>query len=257
MLSSSSIAVKASLLLQDTTNVRWSVQEMAKWINAGCRELVLLKPTALAANVAMLLSAGTKQDLLGASFKSTTDGAAVTLSPIQLLDVVRNLGSTGTEANAGTVVIGLDRKILDATLPGWHAMPTQPNNPEVLHFMADPRDPKVFYVYPKATASPAMYVEIVVSRSPVNTLSDEATALGDNDIDAGIDDIYESVLVDYVLYRAYSKDSEHTANAGLSQWHYKAFQAGLGVQLQNEVALAPRQQFSNGRPPAEGQRQQG
>lgn len=240
MLSSSSIAAKAALLLQDTTNVRWSVAEVAKWINAACREMVLLKPTVLSANVAMRLTAGTKQDLLGASFKSTVDGAAVTLSPIQLLDVVRNMGSTGTEADAGTVVTGLDRKILDATLPGWHALPP---GDEVKHFMADPRDPKTFYVYPMATADPAMYVEVVVSKSPVNTLSDEATVLGTDDIDAGIDDIYESVLVDYVLYRAYSKDSEHTANANRSQWHYQAFQAALGVQIRNEVALAPHQRF--------------
>jgi hypothetical protein len=243
-LSSQSIADKASLLLQDQTNVRWSVPEMAKWINAACRELVLLKPSALTANVAILLTAGTKQSLVGASFKSTPTGAATTISPIQLLEVVRNLGATGAEANAGGAITGIARKVLDVTLPGWHAMSA---GPEIKHFMFDPKDPKTFYVYPKATAEPAMYVEILLSKSPTNTLIDSATALGSGDIDAGIDDVYESVLVDYVLYRAYSKDSEHTANANRSQFHFQAFASALGVKLKNEFTLAPTKQFD--RPP--------
>lgn len=240
MLSSLAIERKAALLLVDDTNVRWSVPEMAKWINAACRELVIFKPTALAANVAMLLQAGTKQSLVGASFKNTATGQAVTLSPIQLLEVVRNLGATGTETSAGRAVTGIARGQLDVTLPGWHGMPA---SAEVLHFMHDAKDPKTFYNYPKATANPAMYVEVLVSRNPVNTLSDDATVLGTGDIDAGIDDIYENVLVDYVLYRAYSKDSEHTANGSRSQWHYQAFQQALGVKVRNEVVLAPRQRF--------------
>lgn len=240
MLSSLSIERKAALLLQDDTNVRWSVPEMAKWITAACRELVVWKPNALTANVAMLLTAGTKQSLLGATFKKTADGTAATVQPIQLLEVLRNLGATGTEAAAGRAITGLDRKILDVTLPNWHS---QAAEAEIKHFMFDPKDTKTFYVYPKATAAPAMYVEVLVSKSPVNGLLESATVLGSNDIDAGIDDIYENVLVDYVLYRAYSKDSEHTANAPRSQGHYQAFLSALGVKLRNEAALAPRQQF--------------
>lgn len=247
MLSSSSIERKATLLLQDDTNVRWSIPEMAKWINAACRELVVFKPSALTANVAMLLNAGTKQSLIGATFKNTPDGSAATLSPIQLLEVVRNLGATGTEANAGRAITGIDRKILDVTLPGWHTMASRG---EVFHFMFDPKDVKTFYVYPRATADPAMCVEVLVSKSPTNALSDEAEELDVNDIDPGIDEVYENVLVDYVLYRAYSKDSDHTANAQRSQWHYQAFLSALGVKLANETRFAPKQKFQRQAPPA-------
>ncbi len=240
MLSSSKIAEKAGLLLQDATNVRWAIPEMAKWINAGCRELVMLKPTALTANVAMLLTAGTKQSLLGATFKKTADGSATTIAPLQLLEVTRNLGTTGTEAQAGRAITGVKREILDVTLPGWHSAAS---TSEVLHFMFDPKDPKTFYVYPKATADPVMYVEVVMSKAPTNTLLDTATSLGSDDIDSEIDDIYESVLVDYVLYRAYSKDSQHTANANRAAWHYQAFQAALGVKFKNEVVMKPHQMF--------------
>jgi hypothetical protein len=246
-LSSTSIAAKAALLLVDETNIRWTIPEVAKWINAGCKELVLLKPTALAANVAMLLTAGTKQSLIGATFKSTVDGSAVSVSPIQLLDATRNLGATGIETAAGNAVTLVDRQVMDVVSRGWHSATTAW---EIKHVMFDPRDPKSFYVYPKATASPAMYLEIVVSKAPTNTLLDSATSLGTSDIDAGIDEIYEGVLVDYVLYRAYAKDAEFTANASRSQWHYEAFRAALGAKLANETGLAPGAMFQEQRPVA-------
>ncbi len=250
-MSSSSIAAKAALLLVDETNIRWAVPEMAKWINAGCQEIVVWKPNSLTANVSMLLVAGTKQNLVGASFKNTDSGAAVTVAPIQMIDVVRNMGTAGTEATAGRAVTGVAREILDTTLPEWH---TIVGNGEVKHFWFDAKDPKRFYVFPKATASPATHVEVVVSRAPANTLSDSASSLGSNDIDAELGDIYESALVDYVLYRAYSKDSQHTANANRSQWHYEAFKAALGVKTQNEVGLRPQMKFDA---PVTAQQQQG
>lgn len=239
-LSSSTIAAKASLLLLDETSVRWSIPEMAKWINSGTRELVLIKPNALTSNASMLLAAGSKQSLTGATFKNTVSGATLTVSPMQLIDVVRNMGTDGMETSAGRAVTGLARDILDTTLPNWHSVSSAG---EVRHFVFDPKDPKRFYVYPKATASPAMHLEVVISRAPTNALLDSATSYGTSDLDAEIDDIYESVLVDYVLYRAYSKDSQHTANAQRSQWHYQAFREALGSRVTNEFGLRPQQKF--------------
>lgn len=241
-LSSSLIAEKAAILLVDETNVRWTIPEIAKWINAGCRELVLQKPTALTANVAMQLAAGTKQSLAGAVFYETTGGLMTTVAPIQLIEVVRNLGTTGTEAEAGDAITGIDRKILDVSLPSWHASGSVGT---IKHFMFDAKDPKTFYVYPRATAE--MYVEVIVSRSPVNGFGDSSPGLGFNDIDAGIDEIYESALIDYVLYRAYSKDAEYTANAARSEQHHSAFREALGVKLSNEVGLAPKRMFMSQR----------
>lgn len=238
-LSSSSIAAKTSLLLVDETGIRWSVSEMCKWINAATNELVLLKPTALTANVAVELLPGTKQNLVGATFVNTQTGVTTTIKPIQLLDVVRNLGASGLESASGSAITGIARDILDTTLPDWHSTV----GGEVRHYVFDPKDPKRFYVYPGTAGN--WHVEVIVSRGPVNSLSDGATAYGTNDIDPEIDDVYEGALVDYCMYRAYLKDSEHTSNAQRAQWHYEAFRAALGGKVRNEFTLRPQEKFDS------------
>jgi hypothetical protein len=164
----------------------------------------------------------------------------MSVDPVQMIDVVRNMGTTGTETSAGRAVTGVARDILDTTHAMWHS---ESGDGTIIHFWFDAKDPKRFYVYPKATTSPVTYVEIIVSRAPSNTLSDSATTLGVNDIDAELSGIYEAALVDYVLYRAYSKDSQHTANANRSQWHYEAFKSAIGVKTANEIGLRPQVKF--------------
>ena len=235
-LSSREIAKKAALVLQDVSYGRWEIPEMATWINAACRELVRIKPSALTANVGMRLVAGSKQSLAGAQLVQTTDGAAAPYVALQLLEVVRNLGATGTGASAGAAVVGLERKILDVALPGWHSLPATGS---VKHVMTDPKDPGTFYVFPQATATPAMYLEVLVSRLPINALTDDATELGDGDIDPGIDASYELPLVHGVLALALAKDGESAAYAQRSLMHQQQFEMALGVKVRNEVLLAP------------------
>ena len=64
----------------------------------------------------------------------------------------------------------------------------------------------------------------------------------------------KTVLIDYVLYRAYAKDSKHTANMQRSTNHYQAFQNALGLKSRGEMMLAPAQQFGAGAPaqPSDG-----
>jgi hypothetical protein len=234
MLSSSKIGAKAALILKDTGHVTWTVADLAKWINLACLDLVLLKPTALTASVAILLASGTKQSLTGAAFKNTADGTAAALTALQLLEPVRNMGVDGQ--TPGRAITTAERTVLDTMLPGWHAgAPAS----EIRHLIPKPKDPQGFFVYPPATAAPAVYAEVLVARAPVNTLSDSATVLADDDIDAGLDDTYESALVDGVLHRAFSGDSE-TADPQRAQWHYRQFAAALGVKVQTEKIYAPR-----------------
>lgn len=235
-LSSSSIAAKVSRILQDVGFDRWTVANLATWINLATKDLVLLKPTALTASVAMLLAvSSTKQSLVGATFKNTVSGDAATVTSLQLLDMVRNMGATGIESAAGSAITRVERQALDMMLPGWHGLTPEA---EIRSFVFDPKDPLNFYVYRKAPAT-AHYVELVVSREPVNTLEDDASAFADNDIDAGLSEIYESALVDATLARAFSEDSENPDAAARAASHYRAFASALGVKLQNEVGISP------------------
>ena len=203
--------------LQDTTSIRWPVAELVRYLNDGQREVVLYRPDAMVTNATVTCVAGTKQTL-------PANGA-------KLIEVIRNARAAGTKRAVRMV----NREILDAQMPGWH---TLAGVDDVLHFMYDPRDPRVFYVYPPATTNTQL--DIVYAAYPTDIVepADGATytAVTGN---ISLPDIYGNVLQDYILYRAYTKDSEYAGNAQRAQAHYAAFANALGIEIKATVAVAP------------------
>lgn len=201
--------------LQDPTSIRWPVAELVRYLNDGQREVVLYRPDSMVTNATLSCAAGSKQTL-------PANGA-------KLIDVIRNA------SGSRRAVRMTNREILDAQLPGWHSLP---GASELLHFMYDPRDPKVFYVYPPAATTASL--DIVYSAYPTDIAepADGAlyTAVTGN---ISLPDIYSNVLQDYVLYRAYSKDSEYAGNAARAQAHYQLFAAALGNEIKATVAVGP------------------
>jgi hypothetical protein len=47
-------------------------------------------------------------------------------------------------------------------------------------------------------------------------------------------------LIDYVLYRAASKDAEFAGSAAKAQAHYEAFQGALGVEASATAVASPK-----------------
>ena len=215
--------------LQDNTSIRWPVSELVRYLNDAQREVILYRPDAAVTNAPVTLVAGSRQSLPSGGTK--------------LVEVVRN--SAGTKRAVRMV----NREILDAQLPGWHA---QTGVTEVLHYMYDPREPRVFYVYPPAAASGAS-VEVTYASVPADIAepADGAlyTAVSGN---IGVPDIYGNAVQDYVLYRAYTKDSEYAGNAARAQAHYAAFANALGVEIKATVAVAPNPAGNPNRPPVTG-----
>ncbi len=203
--------------LQDNTSVRWPVSELVRYLNDGQREIVLYRPDAMVTNAAATLVAGSKQAL-------PANGA-------KLIEVVRNNSATSKRS-----VRLVNREILDAQAPGWHSIT---GVTEILHFMYDPRDPKVYYVYPPAAASGAV-LDVVYAALPADIAepADGAlyTAVTGN---ISVPDIYGNVIQDYILYRAYTKDSEYAGNAQRAQAHYAAFANALGIEMKSTVAFQP------------------
>lgn len=213
-----SIINRAGTLIQDATNVRWPTAELLGWLNDGQREVVLHRPEASVKNQSISLVAdSTKQAL-------PTDG-------ILLIDIIRNMGTAG--ATSGRAVRLTSREVLDAQKPTWHSDANALGY--VQHFVYDPRDPKTFYIYPKAPAT-AWHLEIVYSASPTDGVEGGVIQ---------IDDIYGNALLDYVLYRAYSKDAEYAANAQLAIAHYQAFAGALGIKTQIDFGRNPNMAMGN------------
>lgn len=203
---------RAGTLIQDATNVRWPTAELLDWLNDGQREVVLHHPEASVKNTSVSLATGASKQSLPA------DG-------ILLVDVIRNMGAAG--ATAGRAVRMTSREVLDAQKPTWHSDANALGY--IQHFVYDPRDPKNFYVYPPAPAT-AWYLEIIYSAAPTDCVAGGVIQ---------IDDIYSNALLDYVLYRAYSKDAEYAANAQLAIAHYQAFAGALGIKTQIGISRSP------------------
>lgn len=209
---------RAANIAQDQTNIRWPQTEWLDWLNDAQREVVLLKPQASVKNESVQLTAGsTKQ--------------SIPVAGIQLIDVPRNMGSGGS--TAGAAVRLTTREVLDAQVPTWHS---DANVGGVIkHYCFDPRDPKTFYVYPKAPAT-AWYVEVIYAANPTDC------SLGGT---IQIDDIYANALLNLMLYRAYSKDADYAQNGQLAQAYYAAAMTSLGVKGQTEVAQNPNNMLGN------------
>jgi hypothetical protein len=205
----SSVLARCAVLLQDPTNIRWPQAELLDWLNDGQREIALYKPNAFVKNQSKQLSAGTKQAL-------PADG-------VSLIDVVRNMGTNGT--TPGNAIRAVAREILDSQTPGWHASTAAA---AAKHFVYSVLDPKNFYVYPPNDGTG--HVEIIYVAAPADaTLLSVIT----------LDDIFVTALVNYVMYRAYSKDAEFAANATAAQAYYQAFQGNLAGKAGAEAGSNP------------------
>ena len=92
----------------------------------------------------------------------------------------------------------------------------------------------------KATppATTTAQLEVVYSSVPTghtisgNTVPDEVIK---------VDDSWANCIIDYILYRAYSKDAEYAANSQRAAAHYQAMQASLGVKTQSDQAVTPQE----------------
>lgn len=209
----SAIVDKAEIVLQDTTNVRWPQAELLGWLNDGQRAIVLAKPDACTVTTVVPCSQGTKQSI----------GSGDTARAIMLLKVTRNMGADGN--TPGRAIRIVSSEILDAQNPDWHS---DTEDDEVIHYTYDPRVPKQWYCFPPNTGDGN--VELTYSASP------QDVALG---AAISVDDIFETALLDYILYRAYSKDAKYAGNQGRADTHGQAFALALGLNSKNLLEQNP------------------
>jgi len=202
------VVLRVGQLLQDTTHIRWPLAEKLQYITDAVREVCFYKPDACVKTAVVNLVAGTKQ---GLPAEGTT-----------LIDIVRNMGVGG--ATPGAAPRAVTRDILDAQMPGWHASTPAA---EVKHYVFDPQNQRVFYVYPPQPATGQGSLELVYSAEPAN-----ATENGTLDLDG----TWLPAIVNYALYRCYSKDAEYAANANLAAAYYQAFNAQMVGRTNAEMA---------------------
>lgn len=211
---------KAQTLLKDATGVRWPSLELQGWLNDAYREIVIFRPDSNAKTGTYACVAGSRQQITS-TFASAT----------QLLDVLRNVAASASK----TPVKLITRQTLDDMDRTWYS---NAGTVTIERYAFDPRLPREFLVYPPAAVGAQL--EVIYSSVPAAHTLTETQLIDPTTAEViRIDDSFGNVLVDYVMYRAYSKDAEVAANSARAVAHYQAFQNGLGIKGQSEAAARP------------------
>lgn len=220
-----SLIDKASVQLLDTSNKRWTRAELLGWLNDGQRYITVVKPASCSVTDSMALVAGARQ--------------SIPVWGYQLLDVMRNLGTDGATPGASIRIIS--REVLEGYDMNWSA--STPST-VVQNYTYNPQEQMVFYVYPPSTGT--NYVEITYSVLPEDITSETANI--------GLTDAFGTILLDYILFRAQSKDGEQSIGAEHAKLYFESFSSALEAMysghLQNNPNVDLGAGFSSNRGPA-------
>lgn len=214
------IISKAATLLKDVTGVRWPALELQGWLNDAYREIVNFKPDSNAKTAVYSCVAGPRQDITGTFAEAT-----------ELLDVLRNVAA-GSDKSAVKLI---SRQTLDDMNRSWYAIDGAVT---IERFAFDPRVNKEFLVFPPAAVGAQL--EVMYSSIPApHTLTEQQLENPATAEVIRLSDSYGNALIDYVVYRAFSKDAEDSVNMARAVAHYQAFQTSIGAKSQTDAAAQP------------------
>jgi len=152
---------------------------------------------------------------------STVAGTVQSLpsDAITLIDVIKDVST-------GRSIVQSDYAIVDVLKSTWRADP----NGVAENFFYEESNPKEFEIYPPQAANTS--IEVLYRAQPADSL------LTGNII---IDDMYADALIDYLSYRAFSKDTEDTSpELGRATAFYRAFLLGTGQKDVIDRQVEPR-----------------
>jgi hypothetical protein len=214
------IIEKVEFILKDE-GTRWTRLELQSWLNEFYAALTDVRPDANSKTGEFTCVAGSRQNL-----------TTIFANAARLIDVVRNT-ATGSKKRAVTLI---ERRIMDDMRPDWHSVTKSIN---VQHYMYDELVPREFLVYPPALATAKL--EVVYSEVPAaHALTEEQLdPENDNSTLINVHPVYAPSAVDYILYRAFSKDSGVQNGLARASMHLNAYGLTLGQKTAVDQATNP------------------
>lgn len=213
-----SVIDRIDTITADLQRKRFSLARIALFMNEAQSLIAEAKARASSQWRPFTLVAGARQDL-------RSDSAT---QWIRLHDVLCNADPAG--APVGATMRQVSRAQLDAILRTWRAATA---STAVFEFSLDEREPFAFDVYPPAVAGSKVYLLASVRPAPVCVLNGGGTALADADEVIGLNDGFDIPMVDWVLYRLFSRDASDAAYVARARDHLAAAQLALGVVLKD------------------------
>lgn len=198
---------RASIELTDTQRISWGLTDLIAYYNSAISAIASARPDIFIKTQAFACAAGTSQ--------STPTGA------IKLIDVERN-------TLTGLPISHVSRATIESADPDWTA---STGKERAVHYIHEPTNAKTFWLYPGVKAG--MSVDLVLSILP--TPATKAM------VDAGeavqVDDQYVTPCLDWILYRAFMRDADITANANRGQLHLQSFTQAISTTAETDSAM--------------------
>lgn len=220
---------KAGILLNDTGELstrRWPLSELCGWLNDGMKAIVIQKPSASAVNVSLSLVRGTLQ--------------TIPKGYVSILRPVRNIRAERSDRQPRKTISVVPEEQLSSLNPAWHDEYSVRYMQQVKHFVFDEANPRAFYVYPGNDGTGAIEAVLCAEPQEIKPIDGaNPNDLAAYEVEIPLEDIYSGVLLDYVLYRARSKDAQEAGNATRAALHYQQFANALGIKINVEANTSP------------------
>lgn len=215
--------------------VRWPETELVRFMDHAQLAIAKYLPSSFSRIDAIKLKAGTRQSIetIAALDCKPGDGSTpdAPILGMQLLDVVRNMGSDGLTPGRAIQHLTDGRSVLDEIRPMWHTA----TGSVISTFTHDPRAPRDFYVSPAVTGS--VWAEIIYSAQPLKipntgTPGSELYKFdSSNTTKLSVSDDHEEDVVNYCCARALMKNAQFAGNGPSASAYAALFMGSLNAKV--------------------------
>lgn len=187
--------------------IRWLDAELLQWITDGQREIVKIKPEAYPVTAVFEVTEAPRQRLNPAT-------------AYRLIRVEANVKYIGEEETPtyGDALRIVERDVLDSFSPNWARFSASPDDNYYRAYCMDANDPLAFWLLPLPHEGLDVWVTYVGIPATISAAATNIT----------LADTYVATIVDYVVYRALSKESRE-GNREVAERYLRSFYAALGV----------------------------
>lgn len=205
----SEVITRAQKPLMDN-NVHWANDELLDYLNQGRAELYAYRPDIYESTVDVTLVLGNDQVL-----------------PFGSRKMLRLLGNVSHPEQRDIYMA--NEQMLGRVRPRWR---NEPPNTEIQHVIYDETAPTRFQVYPPSKEGVVIGMSLAVPPDELTQAQLASTDLIEAELAYG--------LIDYVMYRAYLKETDATPVVqSTMQAHQQAWQALLGGDLSTAMRISP------------------
>lgn len=184
---------RAARELVDISSVRWTRKELLRYLTEGANTIAVRQPSLVA----------------------TPKTLTVTKSPIEIPEDAFALLDVEDIDGISPQYVLITK--LTQLYPRWKKDTGEPTC-----WTKFEHDSKRFWIYPQPASS--VSVDILYAKS---------LSLESESSNVPFPDIYEAPLIDYVMYRAYSRDGQNQSESAKAQMHIQAF----AVFMNDEKAI--------------------